>query len=259
MSKRAIAGRTAMVLCGCLAAQVVMAEDPAYPEMSLSTGVNFSRGDFGTDAEIEDMVVPLGFTATFERVAFSVKVPYLSVDTTSAGVTSTESGLGDVSASLTVFNVLHSDDHDMALDLTGAMKFGTADFDKGLGTGENDATLYVDVYKFFDQATVFGSVGHRWRGEPPGETLDDVFLATLGMTLSTRGGGLVGASFDFRQSSIPEFDDIRELQGFVVVPLGDAWDLEFYAFTGFTDSSPDWGAGLSLAADLRRLAMRRDH
>ena len=59
-------------------------------------------------------------------------------------------------------------------------------------------------------------------------------------------------------AAISEFDDIQELQGFVVLPLGDAWDLEVYAFTGFTDSSPEWGAGITIAADLRRLAFRRD-
>ncbi len=250
--------RTALLLCGVLAAQGVGAQDPTYPELSLVTGLNISRGDFGTDAEIEDTYIPLGFMAQFERVAFSVRVPYLSVDTTSDGVTTTESGLGDVSASLTAFNVLQSNDLGLALDITGAIKFGTADRDQGLGTGENDVTLYFDGYRFFDNATLFASVGHRWRGEPPDAALDDVLLATLGATYAMTGGGLVGATLDFRESSIAGYDDMRELQGFLVLPLGEAWDLEIFAFTGFTDSSPDWGAGFTLAADLRRLATRRD-
>lgn len=258
MSKRTYAGRTALMLCGLLAAQFAGAQEPTFPELSLSTGLNYSRGDFGTDAEIEDFYVPLGFTATFENLAFRIKVPYLSVDTTSDGVTTSESGLGDISASLTAFNVLYSDDLDLALDITGSLKFGTADRDTGLGTGENDATLYLDGYKFFDRATVFGSVGHRWRGDPPGVAFNDVFLAMLGVTFATDGGGLVGATIDYRESAIAEFDDIQELQGFFVLPLGEAWDLEVYAFTGFTDSSPEWGAGITIAADLRRLAFRRD-
>lgn len=258
MSIRVHAGRMALMLCGLLAAQFAGAQEPTFPELSLSTGLNYSRGDFGTDAEIEDFYVPLGFTATFESVAFRINVPYLSVDTTSEGVTTTESGLGDVTASLTAFNVLYSDDLDLALDITGAIKLGTADRDAGLGTGESDATLYLDAYKFFDSATLFGSIGHRWRGDPPDVAFDDVFLAMLGVTVATGDGSLIGASIDYRESAIPEFDDIRELQGFFVLPLGDAWDLEIYAFTGFTDSSPEWGAGFSIAADLRRLALRRD-
>jgi hypothetical protein len=257
MSTWAHAGRTALLLCGLVAAQAAVSQEPIYPRLSLSTGLNYSRGDFGTDADIEDFYVPLGFTATFESIAFRINVPYLSVDTTSEGVTTTESGLGDVSASLTAFNVLYSDDHDLALDVTGSLKFGTADRDTGLGTGESDATLYLDTYKFFDNATVFGSIGHRWRGEPPGVAFDDVFLAMLGVTFAT-DGGLVGATINYRESAIAELDDIRELQGFFVLPLGDAWDIEVYAFTGFTDSSPEWGAGITIAADLRRLAFRRD-
>ena len=250
--------RMALLLCGLVTAQVAAAQEPTFPELSVSTGLSYSRGDFGTDAEIEDTFIPLGFTATFERVAFRIKVPYLSVDTTSEGITMTESGIGDVSASLTAFNVLYSDDLDMALDVTGAVKIGAADRDKGLGTGESDVTIYLDGYKFYDSTTLFGSVGYRWRGEPTDVAFDDVFLAMLGVTFATEGGGLVGTSIDYRESAIPEFDDIQELQGFVVVPLGEAWDLEIYAFTGFTDSSPDWGAGFTIAADLRRLALRRD-
>jgi hypothetical protein len=63
---------------------------------------------------------------------------------------------------------------------------------------------------------------------------------------------------DYRQSSIPGFDDIQEMQAYVVLPLGDSLELELYGFTGFTDSSPAWGAGFAIAADLRRLAYRRD-
>lgn len=258
MSTWVNAGRMAMLLCGLAAVQAASSEEPTFPELSLSTGLNYSRGDFGTDAEIEDLYVPLGFTATFEGVSFRIKVPYLRVETTSDGVTTTESGLGDVSASLTAFNVLYSDNLDLALDVTGSLKFGTADRDAGLGTGETDATLYLDGYKFFDKTTVFGSIGHRWRGDPPGVAFDDVLLAMLGVTFATEGGGLVGATLDYRESAIAEFDDIRELSGFFVMPLGEAWDLEVYAFTGFTDSSPDWGAGFTIAADLRRLAFRRD-
>ena len=258
MSARTIAGRAALLLCGFLAAPCWGTEETTDPDFSLSIGLNFSRGDFGTDAVIEDTVIPLGFTAVFERVAFSISIPYLSVDTASEGVTTTESDLGDISASLTMFDVLYSDARGLALDVTGAIKLGTADLETGLGTGENDVSLYVDGYKFFDQATLFGSIGHRWRGEPPGATLDDVLLATVGMTYLTGGDSLIGATLDYRESAIAELDDIRELQGFVVFPLGETWDMELYAFTGFTDSSPEWGAGFTLAADLHRLAFRRD-
>ena len=70
MSARTIAGRAALLLCGFLAAPCWGADEPTEPDISLSVGLNFSRGDFGTDAVIEDTVIPLGFTAVFERAAF---------------------------------------------------------------------------------------------------------------------------------------------------------------------------------------------
>jgi hypothetical protein len=249
--------RTALLPCGLLVAAAAMAQADPYPELSVSTGASVSAGGYGTDAEVRDTYIPLGFTAMYEKFAFSVNVPYLSVDTTSEGVTTTESGLGDITVSVTAFNVLHSGKLDMALDVTGALKVGSADRDKGLGTGENDAAIYLDGYKFFDNVTLFGSLGHRWRGEPPGVALDDVFLATAGLAYASGSGRHIGIMADYRQTSLSGFDDIREIQAYVVFPLGDALDLELYAFTGLTDSSAEWGAGFAIAADLRRLAYRR--
>ena len=103
MSAQTIAGRAALLLCGFLAVPCWGADEPSEPDFSLSVGMDFSRGDFGTDAVIEDTLIALGFTAVFERAAFTVSVPYLSVDTTSEGITTTESGLGDISASLHIF------------------------------------------------------------------------------------------------------------------------------------------------------------
>jgi len=53
-----------------------------------------------------------------------------------------------------VFDVLSSSSGDLAMDLTGKIKFGTADEDKGLGTGEQDYSLQADVFRFFDGATL---------------------------------------------------------------------------------------------------------
>ncbi|MBT8106795.1 MAG: hypothetical protein KJP17_01070 [Gammaproteobacteria bacterium] len=256
MQSRTIAGQALLALLGLALVDVAIAEPPAYPSVGLSTGVNFASGKYGGDAEIEDIDVPLALSIDFERVAFTVKVPYLNVRTTADGITTTESGLGDVSAGLTVFDVLSNRDLGLALDVTGAVKFGTADPDKGLGTGEEDVSVYFDGYKFFEDAALLASVGYRWRGSPADTPLDDVMLATIGALFRTEGGTQFSLTYDFRESAIAGTDDIREAHGFVSFPLGENWVLECHAFTGLTDSSANWGAGIGVATQLRRFGFR---
>ena len=225
-------------------------------EVGVSTGISVTSGDYGGDIDIEETYVPVSLTATYGQVSFGVRVPYLSVETEGASGNTVEDGLGDVSASLTVFDVLYSAEHRLALDVSGVIKFGTADADTQLGTGENDFTVYFDGYKFFDTVTLLGTVGYRWRGEPPGTELDNVLIGSIGAAFFSDKGTMFGGTFDYRQSAIAGEDDVREARAFVAVPLNETWDVEVYAFTGFTDSSPDWGGGLTIAADLSRFARR---
>lgn len=245
-----------LVLPGLLAAHAVAAESADFPIVGISTGVNVASGTYGGSAEIEDLDVPLALSIDFERWALTVKVPYLRVSTTDQGRTTTESGVGDVTGTLTVFDVVSDWERGLALDVTGAVKFGTADRDKGLGTGENDVSVYVDGYKFFDRLTLLGSVGHRWRGSSPDVPLNDVLLATIGATMRMANDGILGMTYDYRESAFDDSSDIRELRVFASLPLGDNWVLEGHAFTGFTDSSADWGGGIAVATQLRRFGFR---
>lgn len=256
MSTKTCSWLAMLGLLGVVCLQGAEANDSPFPVVGISTGVNVTSGRYGGDIEIEDTEVPVALSVDYERVAFTVKVPYLSVSTTGPGQTTSESGLGDVSAGVTFFDVVSNRDLGLALDVTAAMKFATADADQGLGTGENDVSLYVDGYKFFESVTLLGSVGRRWRGSPVGAPLNDVFLATIGATIWAGDDALLGITFDYRESAIPDTDDIQELRGFASFSLSDNWVIECHSFTGFTDSSPDWGGGIAIATRLRRFGFR---
>ena len=89
-----------------------------------------------------------------------------------------------------------------------------------------------------------------------GAPLNAVFLATIGATIWAGDDALLGITFDYRESAIPDTDDIQELRGFASFSLSDNWVSECHAFTGFTDSSPDWGGGIAIATRLRRFGFR---
>ena len=252
----------------------VAAQDPGA-DLRFSTGVEYSTGKYGGTDDIEEIYVPFTFRAGFERVGLRITVPWLSVtapeDTVitdpgseplpGSGAAVTDRGLGDVMGSLTLYDLYVSDNADFIIDITGKIKFATADEAKGLGTGENDYTLQFDAYRFFDRLSLQGTAGYRLRGDPPGVDLDDVFLVSVGGAYLASTDTLVGLYFDYRESSISGTDDIQELSGFASFRLGRAWRMDLYAFTGLTDSSTDFGAGILFSTDLSQLRVseRQDY
>ena len=248
-------------LLGCLIMlqSTMSAAQDNGPKITLSTGAEFTSGTYGGDVDIEDTYVPLTATVDYGNVAFRLTVPYLSVDAPEgtifdsggeplpgSGAMTTESGLGDVIGSVTFFDVINNQRLGLAMDLTGKVKIATADEDKGLGTGENDYTVQADFYKFVDQFTWLGSVGYKFRGDPTGIDLDNVLMASLGGTYKFTPDVNAGLFFDYREAAISGSDSIQELSGFVSRRLSEDWRIQVYALTGFTNSSPDWGAGLQI-------------
>ena len=74
--------------------------------------------------------------------------------------------------------------------------------------------------------------------------LDDVLLGSLGGVYMPNDDTSLGLIYDYRESSLISSDAISELCAFAARQLDDRWSVQFYAFTGFSDSSADWGAGI---------------
>lgn len=238
------------------------AADDSIPNVTWSSGLEYSSGTYGGDDDIEDLYLPITMGLNFERVSLDLTVPYLSVrapggttvtgpdgePVVGSGQTVTETGLGDVIAGVTIYDVIYSRDLGLALDLTGKVKFGTADVDKGLGTGEPDFTVRADLYKYLENFTLLGSMGYKFRGDPEDIDLEDVLIGSLGAIYHANDARAVGLILDYRESSIAHGDAISELSVFMSQEYNDVWSLQFYVFTGFTDSSSDWGGGFLLIA-----------
>lgn len=226
----------------------------------MSTGINYTSGDYGGDIDIEDVYVPITGTMDYGRFGFRLTVPYLSVlapagtivtdpggqPVPGSGAMSTESGLGDVIGSVTLYDVIYNRDLGVALDITAKVKFATADESKGLGTGEHDYSVQADVYKYLDAFTLLGSAGYKVRGDPTGVDLENVLFGSVGGIYNYSPEMRGGLIYDYRQSAFAGGDSIQELTGFLSRRVSDAWRVQFYASTSFSDSSPDFGGGVAL-------------
>ena len=250
-----------------ISAGPAIAEDPRW---SLSTSVNFSRGDYGTkeDTHLLDVPFTLGVTP-IDRLTLSVTVPYIrqttqTVTLTGGGVavrkdkerklatdrpsvTRTEHGLGDILAK-GQYVLLEERAIFPEISPYLKIKFPTADEDKGLGTGEFDETLGVDLSKTFLQRLVaYLAVGYTFIGSPSGANLDNSFSWSIGAAYLvaqpvTLFGFLEGAT-----AISPGQENPLELRFGAEYKLARAVKLTSSVNVGLSDGSPDFGFSAGLA------------
>jgi hypothetical protein len=230
------------------------------------TGYNYSTGNYGTTTSTDITSIP--FSMAYETGPWNMKltVPYIRITGPSdvvAGVgrakrsnrgvpittttMRTTSGLGDVVAAAT-YNFYNDAASGMGADVTGKIKFGTASVDDGLGTGKNDYTVMLDVYKkLSNKWTLFGGIGYTVMGSSVDIPLNNVAGLSLGASYKVSDQGNTGVSYDYRQRSSTTSFPQSELTAFYSHKFSKAWKGQAYVLKGFTDGSPSWGGGASVA------------
>lgn len=235
------------------------------PEFKLRAGVEYTTGDYGTGQDTDILYVPFAAELALAGWSFSVTVPYIQITGTGEVVggagppivlgtgqsrkpaegqaeRSTESGLGDILAAVAYrFNPAPQ----WLIGLTGEVKFPTADKDKGLGTGEFDYTVKVDVARKIGRLTPFGAVGYRFVGDDDFD-LDDALLASVGASYELSPVSKAGLVLDYIEASVDTADDALKLLPYLTWDMTTRWAFDLYGIFGLTDGSPDYGGGLRL-------------
>jgi hypothetical protein len=254
------------ILRGALAAMFALSSSALFAEgLTLGTGFDYTSGKYGTSEKTEILYVPLTGKYEMGPWTFRAVVPYIRITcpgnvvgsgddrVTLPGTSTTrrtESGLGDIVSSV-FYNVLNESRAPFGLDLGAKVKFGTADRDKGLGTGENDYSIQADAFKPFGATTAFASLGYRWYGDPPGVDLRNVVYGSAGATHKLSDTTSFGAAYDWRPRVSPNGGQISEATAFVSQRLSRAWKIQLYGVKGFSTGSPDYGAGAFLSYALQ--------
>jgi len=251
---------TASIFALCAASTAASAEDD-WSQFSLSTGFEYSSGDYGAADNTNILYVPVSARYETSMFQFRVTVPYLRIEGPgsvlggsdggvvvgpgASGVT-TQSGIGDVIVAATL-NLYPSGDSALPfVELTAKAKVPTANENKGLGTGEFDFTVQADVYKKFGRITPFAMVGYRFRGDPDGFDLGNSLLLSGGATVKVNDQWSVGGVYDWREAATIFTEDASEVSPFIVFKPADGWSVNAYGVFGFSDGSPDTGGGLQI-------------
>lgn len=236
---------------------------------SLSTGVDYSTGKYGNAVSTDILYVPVIGKYTADRLSLMLTLPYISI-TGPGGViqgygrmvspaggtgfgrsarggglaTSTNSGLGDVVTSAGY--LVYAADA-LSLDVVGKIKFGTADENKGLGTGQNDYSAQVDgSFRLHDRTSLFATAGYKVVGAPVGIATNNVAFGTLGVNQQLREGANAGAMVDAAQSAFVTGGAQRDVTVYASQELSRSTSVQASLLKGFADGSPDYGGRIMI-------------
>ncbi|KAF0205770.1 MAG: hypothetical protein FD173_715 [Gallionellaceae bacterium] len=224
---------------------------------SLSSGLDYSSGKYGGPTATEVTYIPV--TGKYETESWILKltVPYISITgpgnvipnigqvVNTSNAVRTDAGLGDILAS-TSYSLVNSKRSGVVIDVTGKVKFGTADKFRGLGSGANDYAGETSVYKIMDSLSVFGTLGYKVFGQSAGYTLNDVLYGSLGVSKKVGAQTSTGLIYDYREATTTWGDPQQIWTVFLNRKIDSKWKVQTYIFTGSGKSSPDYGAGAML-------------
>src|SRR5437867_1116356 len=128
------------------------------------------------------------------------------------------------------------------------VKLSTADENRGLGTGEFDETLGVDVSKRLIEA-LFGylTLSYTFIGDPPGADFRNSFGWSVGAAYAVLQPLSVFAFLEGSTAIARGQDDPVELRVGAELKLIKALKLTGAVTRGLTDGAADWGVSMGLA------------
>jgi len=245
-------------------------------ELAVSTGVDFSHGDYDDPIDTDLWYVPITASYLFDHVPwwpqrwdqleFSLTVPYLRIDGPGnffidergrdRAERTREEGLGDLLLSGTYIWYPRAGSPWPVAEFGVQWKIPTGDVDRGLGTGKSDLALELDLSRSWGRFTPFVTLGYRFIGDPDEGRLDDAWFASAGIAARLAPRLSTGLSWTWLQSTSPSRPDGHELIAYGVLRLRERLSLSPYVVVGLAGYAPDWGVGLTFRYELP-VGMRR--
>lgn len=268
--------RYSVALAAVLFAVPALAQEPAVhapgtgekrSHVEISSGVDFERGDFGTQSDIEKTTIPLTVAVAEGRVRASAQLPWVRVtapanviaptgplglpilaDPMRPSTQSTRQGFGDLRVGAAYDLPVQGF---FASVRTGA-KLPTASTDKGLGTGRADYSVGADVAKPLGAVTPFAGVTYTMAGDPDGFELRNSVSGQAGAALRLGKTTSAQLGYAFAQSPLEAGEDDQRIVGGLNTGVGKNLLLGFYGSGGLSDGAPDIGGGVTLGFKLGR-------
>ena len=231
-------------------------------EFSLSTGLEYQQGDYGTPDSTSLWRIPISISYRETNFSFFASMPLLyatsegdiiisnkttmpkkNVPPPSSGTeTQTASGIGDITLSGTYY-FMPDLRKETTYRLTGVLKLGTADETEGLGTGESDFSIEGGAVKHIDEYILSGTLGYEINGDSTTFNYNDVLYGAVGITKQLSMNKQIGSLLRFSQAVTDVSDEPLELSIFYSQPIAKTRDIYLYLSKGLSNGSPDFSLG----------------
>ena len=227
--------------------------------LSLTTGADFSSGDYGASARTDILVVPFSLRAKKGPIRITATIPWLRLDGPANIVGGGEDGpivinpnplvprrvregLGDVSLGLD-FALPSAGLGGLQIDFGLRLKLPTAAKSRGLSTGKTDIGVVADISRPIGNLSPFLTLGYRMPGDPQGFELRNTVTVSAG-TSATFGRFVAIGAYDYAGATSPLSFDSHSLFGALAAPLAKRVILTGYGTIGLSRGAPDYGLGL---------------
>lgn len=195
------------------------------------------------DVEQVFMLVPIyGLTDNLE---LSVEIPYLFHNPKAGG---SEEGIGDINV-VAKYLLIQEGDKKPAFAVKAAVKMDNGDYDRGLGSGDKDYSLFVVASKTIGQVTVHGQVGYTWAGDEENSNLRDITLYGIAFDYAVTEPLHILAEINGNRhpDRTSEEDDPRNALAGLTYKVSDNLTLDAGYRWGLSDSVPDWSTTLGVS------------
>jgi hypothetical protein len=261
---------------GALAGRAAAAEDE-QPRWQLSSSFGYTAGDFDSDGNTRSVDVPVTLTWLGQRAQLALTLPYASVSapggtTLIAGVpsqtkkkgkgaggdddddpteversASKHAGPGDATLKARLF-ALDEGALLPELALVGKLKLPTADDTHGLGTGEYDEGVGIELVRHFGPLITTLDLGYTWLGDPPGSRLKDPLRWEVGLGCPLSDALFGGIAYEQKTALVSGADHPKSLLFSLGYAVSRRYRLNLLLERGLSDGSPSFGltAGASV-------------
>lgn len=259
-NRRQVVGLLVMV-AGLLGASLSWADDT----WRIGTSVNYTSGDYGTSSRTSLVSVPLNIRRLFADGDLTITIPYLHLHS-SGSVTlvngipiqistnktsrrrqnsppalSTAEGLGDITAQGRYYLVDEKGWMPTVM-LTAKLKTPTANPDLGLGTGEFDETVGIDLMKQLTTHLLgFLDGGYTFIGKQPGLNLLNQWFYDVGLGYNVTPQWLLSVYYEEYYKLVATQVNPRELLFSTTYKATSALRLNLAATSGLSNGAPQYG------------------
>lgn len=253
---------------------------PSPPQWRVSATVNYSSGSYGTDSRTTILYAPMTVRRVFHDGDISLTIPFVSISGTGAvrlvggaptrtssntatlsgtlaaatgggkrpgssplSSTTTDSGLGDIILRGRYY-LMEEGDVVPLVALTGRIKIPTADADRGLGTGEFDEGIGMELTKTLtNRWLAYLDGGYNLIGDAPGTNFNNQWWYAVGLGYDVTDDLHLSLFYEEYRALVSTVNNARDLLALTNYVVSDTVHLTGSLLVGLSNGAPNFGMG----------------